>query len=213
MTQEDATNQNALSGMWQFMKFNRRLQATEEAIDRVMTILNEFLGSDGKIISGVRSEVEDISTELKNLKESFLAQKLDDNSLGQDLLPGKSGDGDGSQQHQMSSLEKRLQDKFVKKDDLLVYVKWPALEEALNVKKTDLEKRYKSEGYKETGSVLLEKTSDDHSDSENKASDTESDGRPQTAPLPSTLQTPIPTPEIPKTAFTRTTQVGVLWAL
>lgn len=210
--QDDATNQNVLSGMWQFMKFNRRLQATEEAIDRVMTILNEFLGSDGKIISGVRSEVEDIATELKNLKESFLGQKTDDKNFGQDFLPEKSGGGDdGSQQHQLNTLEKRLEDRFVTKDDLLVYVKWPALEEALNVKKTDLEKRYKSEGYKEDSSVLLERTLDDHFDSENKASDTESDGRPLTAPLPSTLQTPIPTPEIPKTAFTRSTQVGVLW--
>ncbi|KAL9985351.1 hypothetical protein ACROYT_G007743 [Oculina patagonica] len=208
-TQDDATNQNVLSGMWQFMKFNKRLQATEEAIDRVMTILNEFLGSDGKIISGVKSEVEDIANELKNLKESFLGQKTDGINRGQDLLPVKSVDVDGSQQHQLNSLEKRLQDRFVTKDDLLVYVKWPALEEALNVKKTDLEKRYKSEGHKEDSSVLLEKTSDDHFDSENKASDTESDGRPQTAPLASTSHTPIPTPEIPKTAFTRSTQENI----
>lgn len=191
------------------MKFNRRLQATEEAIDRVMTILNEFLGSDGKIISGVRSEVEDIASELKNLKESLLSQKTDGSNAGQNLLQGKTGDSDESQQQQLNSLEKRLQDRFVTKDDLSVYVKWPALEEALNVKKTDLEKRYE-DGYKGDSSVLLQKASDDHFNSENKASDTESDGRPQTAPLPSTLQTPIPTPEIPKTAFASSTQVGVL---
>ena len=190
------------------MKFNRRLQATEEAIDRVMTILNEFLGSDGKIISGVRNEVEDIANELKNLKESFLAQKTGDINVGQDLLLEKSGDSDGLQHNQLNSLEKRLQDKFVTKDDLLVYVKWPALEEALNVKKTDLENRIKSGRYKDRSSVLLEKTSDDHFENENRASDTESDGRPQTAPLPSTLQTPVPTPEVPKTAFPRSTQVG-----
>lgn len=191
------------------MKFNRRLQATEEAIDRVMTILNEFLGSDGKIISGVRSEVEDIASELKNLKESLLSQKTDGSNAGQNLLQGKTGDSDESQQQQLNSLEKRLQDRFVTKDDLSVYVKWPALEEALNVKKTDLEKRYE-DGYKGDSSVLLQKASDDHFNSENKASETESDGRPQTAPLPSTLQTPIPTPEIPKTAFASSTQVGVL---
>lgn len=191
------------------MKFNRRLQATEEAIDRVMTILNEFLGSDGKIISGVRSEVEDIASELKNLKESLLSQKTDGSNAGQNLLQGKTGDSDESQQQQLNSLEKHLQDRFVTKDDLSVYVKWPALEEALNVKKTDLEKRYE-DGYKGDSSVLLQKASDDHFNSENKASETESDGRPQTAPLPSTLQTPIPTPEIPKTAFASSTQVGVL---
>lgn len=191
------------------MKFNRRLQATEEAIDRVMTILNEFLGSDGKIISGVRSEVEDIASELKNLKESLLSQKTDGSNAGQNLLQGKTGDSEESQQQQLNSLEKRLQDRFVTKDDLSVYVKWPALEEALNVKKTDLEKRYE-DGYKGDSSVLLQKASDYHFNSENKASETESDGRPQTAPLPSTLQTPIPTPEIPKTAFASSTQVGVL---
>lgn len=192
--------------MWQFMKFNRRLQATEEAIDRVMTILNEFLGSDGKIISGVRSEVDDIASELKNLKESLLSQQTGDNSIGQSLLQGNIGDGDGSQQ-QVNSLEKQLQERFVTKDDLSVYVKWPALEEALNVKKTDLEQRH-GEEYKEDSSVLFEKTSHDHANSENKASDTESDGRPQTAPLPSTMQTPVPTPTIPKTAFASSSQVG-----
>lgn len=204
-SQDDATKQNALSGMWQFMKFNRRLQATEEAIDRVMTILNEFLGSDGKIISGVRSEVDDIANELKNLKESFLAQKTVDNDLGQNLSIGKSGDIDGDASQRLNSIEKRLQDRFVTKDDLLVYVKWPALEEALNVKKTDIEKRHKEP---QDSSGFLEQASDhfDHY-SENKGSDTESDGRPQTAPLPSTLQTPIQTPEFPKTAFARSPQV------
>ena len=191
-TPDDPSNQNVLSGMWQLMKFNRRLQATEEAIDRVMTILNEFLGSDGKIMSGVRSEVDDIASELKNLKESFLDQR-------QKLLQGTTGDTDGLQQQQLNSLEKQLQERFVTKDDLSVYVKWPALEEALNVKKTDLEQRH-TDRYK-GDSDLLQKASNDHINSENKASDTESDGRPQTAPLPSTLQTPVPTPEIPKTAF------------
>lgn len=211
-TQDDPSNQNVLSGMWQLMKFNRRLQATEEAIDRVMTILNEFLGSDGKIISGVRSEVDDIASELKNLKESLLSQKTDDNNLGQNLSQGATGDSDASQQQRLNSLEKQLQERFVTKDDLSVYVKWPALEDALNVKKTDLEQRHK-EGYKGESNLLLQKASNDHVSSENKASDTESDGRPQTAPLPSTLQTPVPTPEIPKTAFASSAQVGAHFIL
>ena len=206
-TQDDPSKKNVLSGMWQLMKFDRRLQATEEAIDRVMTILNEFLGSDGKIISGVRSDVDDIASELKNLKESFLSQKTDDNTLAQNSLQGTTGDSGRSQQQQLNSLEKQLQERFVTKDELSVYVKWPALEEALNVKKTDLELRH-SERYRGDNDVLLQKKSNDHVSSENKASDTESDGRPQTAPLPSTLQTPVPTPEIPKTAFASSTQVG-----
>ena len=206
-TQDEAASQNTLSGMWQFMKFNKRLQATEEAIDRVMTILNDFLGSDGKAISGLKSDMEDVASELKNLKESFLNQaKAGDDNLEQKILAtGTLGKGDATSQ--LSSLQKEL-DRFVTKDELSVYVKWPALEEALNVKKNDLEKRYKD---KEDSNVLLENSTykaSDVFDSENyKASDTESDGRPQTAPLPSTFQTPIPTPEYPKTAFTRSTQV------
>ncbi|XP_022797870.1 uncharacterized protein LOC111336105 [Stylophora pistillata] len=221
VTQENVSNQNVLSGMWQFMKFNRRLQATEEGIDRVMTILNEFLGSDGKGIAGVKGEVEDIASELRNLKERFLGQKpLQDDNLGENLSEGKSDDTKNSQllQQQLHSLEKQLKDKFVAKDDLSVYVKWPALEEALNVRKSDFEKKSKEDGGvldKEQGFVLgkeqgsvLEKAFD-HFESENKASDTESDGRPQSAPVPSTQQTPVQTPEVPKTAFTRSTQVNI----
>ena len=210
-TQDEAASQNMLSGMWQFMKFNKRLQATEEAIDRVMTILNEFLGSDGKAISGLKSDMEDVASELKNLKESFLNQaKTGDDNLEQKILATGTLD-EGDPISQLSSLHKEL-DRFVTKDELSVYVKWPALEEALNVKKNDLEKRYKDKDKdKEDSAELLENSTykaSDVLDSENyKASDTESDGRPQTAPLPSTFQTPIPTPEYPKTAFTRSTQV------
>lgn len=219
VTQDDGSNQNVLSGMWQLMKFNSRLQATEEGIDRIMTILNEFLGGDGKGISRVKGEVEDIASELKNLKERFLGQKpFEDDNLGQSLSARKSHDAENSQllQQRMHSLEKQLQDKFVTKDDLSVYVKWPALQEALNVKKSDFERKSKEEDGvlgKEQGFMLgngqssvLEKTFD-HLESENKASDTESDGRPQSAPVPSTQQTPVQTPEVPKTAFTRSTQV------
>lgn len=68
------------------MKFNRRFQVIEEVIDRVMIILNEFFGNDGKIISGVRSEVDDIVSELKDFKESFFSQKVDGNNLRQNLF-------------------------------------------------------------------------------------------------------------------------------
>lgn len=57
--------------MWQLMKFNSRFQVIEEGIDRIMIILNEFFGGDGKGISRVKGEVEDIVSELKNLKERF----------------------------------------------------------------------------------------------------------------------------------------------
>ena len=208
LNQDEATSQNTLSGMWQFMKFNKRLQATEEAIERVMTILNEFLGSDGKAISGLKNEMEDVASELKRLKESLSGQtQTGDNDLEKRLLAGTLGESDGTSQ--LNSIETQL-GRFVTKDELSVYVKWPALEEALNVKKTDLEsKRHKD---KEDSNTLAENSykASDSFDSENKASDTESDGRPQTAPLPSTFQTPIATPEYPKTAFTRSTQV---WAL
>lgn len=209
LNQDEGSAQNTLSGMWQLMKFNKRLQATEEAIDRVMTILNEFLGSDGKAISGLKSDMEDVANELRNLKESFLGYQTKpvDNNLEQRLLAGTLGKGDATSQ--LNSLEEKL-DRFVTKDELSVYVKWPALEEALNVRKTDLEKRHRD---KEDSNVVDVENStykaSEPFDSENKASETESDGRLQTAPVQSTAHTPIATPdcEYAKTAFTRSTQV------
>lgn len=205
LNQDEATTQNTLSGMWQLMKFNKRLQATEEAMDRVMTILNEFLGSDGKAIGGLKSDIEDVTSELRNLKETFLQQtRTGDNNLEQKSLAKSMGEGDSMAR--LNLLEKQLSG-FVTKDELSVYVKWPALEKALNVKKTDLEKS----NNKYTERNVLEENSlqkSDHFESKNGAPDTEPDGRPQTAPSPSTYQTPIPTPECPKTAFTRSTQVN-----
>lgn len=212
LNQDEAVTQTTLSGLWQFMKFNKRLQATEEAIDRVMTILNEFLGTDGKTITSLKSDVEDVANELKNLKESVLGQtKSVDGNLGQKPSTGAFIEGDAMLR--INSIEKELGSRFVTKDELSVYVKWPALEEALNVKKTDLER----ENRVATGAISLhpEETpvkDPDHNNNEieEEVDDTASDGRPQSAPLPPTLQTPIPAPEHPKTAFTRSTQVREL---
>lgn len=210
MNQDEGSTQNALAGMWQFMKLNKRLQATEEAMDKVMAILNEFLGGDGKTINGLKSDVEDVTNELKTLKERFLgfqANSGDDNPEAR-LLAGTLGQGTVSSQ--LNSLVKEL-DRFVTKDELSIYVKWPALEEALNVKKTDLEKGHKD---MENSDVLdLENTTQEASDVldlQNKASDTESDGQPQTAPGPSTIHTPVATPDYTKTDFTLSTQVQSL---
>lgn len=211
LNQDEAVTQATLSGLWQFMKFNKRLQATEEAIDRVMTILNEFLGTDGKTITSLKSEVEDVANELKNLRESILGQtKSVDGNLGQKPSTGAFIEGDAMLR--INSIEKELGSRFATKDELSVYVKWPALEEALNVKKTDLER----ENRVATGAVSLhpEETlvkDPDHNNNESEeVDDTESDGQPQSAPLPPTLQTPIPALEHPKTAFTRSTQVREL---
>ena len=213
LNQDEAVTQTTLSGLWQFMKFNKRLQATEEAIDRVMTILNEFLGTDGKTLTSLKREVEDVANELKNLKESILGQtKSVDGNLGQKPSTGAFIEGDAMLR--INSIEKELGSRFVTKGELSVYVKWPALEEALNVKKTDLER----ENRVATGAVALhpEETpvkDPDHNNNESEEfDDTESDGRPQSAPLPPTLQTPIPASEHPKTAFTTSTQVcGLLF--
>ena len=211
LNQDEAVTQTTLSGLWQFMKFNKRLQATEEAIDRVMTILNEFLGTDGKTITSLKSDVEDVANELKNLKESIHGQT---NSVDSNLRQKPSTEAfiEGDAMSRINSIEKELGSRFATKDELSVYVKWPALEEALNVKKTDLER----ENRVATGAVTLhpEETPVKDPDHNNNVSeevvDTESDGRPRSAPMPPTLQTPIPAPEHPKTAFTRSTQVREL---
>lgn len=211
LNQDEAVTQTTLSGLWQFMKFNKRLQATEEAIDRVMTILNEFLGTDGKTITSLKSDMEDVANELKNLKESIHGQTNSvDSNLGQ--KPSTEAFIEGDAMSRINSIEKELGSRFATKDELSVYVKWPALEEALNVKKTDLER----ENRVATGAVTLhpEETPVKDPDHNNNVSeevvDTESDGRPRSAPMPPTLQTPIPAPEHPKTAFTRSTQVREL---
>lgn len=211
LNQDEAVTQTTLSGLWQFMKFNKRLQATEEAIDRVMTILNEFLGTDGKTITSLKSDMEDVANELKNLKESIHGQTNSvDSNLGQ--KPSTEAFIEGDAMSRINSIEKELGSRFATKDELSVYVKWPALEEALNVKKTDLER----ENRVATGAVALhpEETPVKDPDHNNNVSeevvDTESDGRPRSAPMPPTLQTPIPAPEHPKTAFTRSTQVREL---
>ncbi|XP_068744363.1 restin homolog [Montipora capricornis] len=214
LNQYEGSAQNDLSGMWQLMKFNKRLQATEDAIDRIMAILNEFLGSDGKAISGLKSDLEDVANELKNLKGNLFGPETEggDNSR-QRLMAKMLGGNDATSR--LRSLEEQLK-TFVRKDELGLYVKWPALEEAMNIKKTDLEKRHSNvlNVWKSTdvSSDLAEKeniASTELVDKGNEESDTESDGRAQTAPLPSTLHTPIPTPDCPKTAFTQSTQVNV----
>ena len=205
--QDERSTQSTLSSMWQLMKINKRLQATEDAVERIMAILHEFLGTDGKAISGLKSDMEDVANELKNLKESLFGAENDSRQRWM------GGDNDAASR--LSSLEEHL-NKLVKKDELALYVKWPALEEALNVKRTDLERRHKDKTRtnvlnleNEThGSSVLEVKEDKEVDNKgNIESDTESDGRAQTAPLPSSLGTPIPMLDYPKTAFTQSTQV------
>lgn len=209
LNQDEGSTHSTLSSMWQLMKINKRLQATEDAVERIMAILHEFLGTDGKAISGLKSDMEDVANELKNLKESLFGAENDSRQRWM------GGDNDAASR--LSSLEEHL-NKLVKKDELALYVKWPALEEALNVKRTDLERRHKDKTRtnvlnleNEThGSSVLEVKEDKEVDDEgNIESDTESDGRAQTAPLPSSLDTPIPMPDYPKTAFTQSTQVNI----
>lgn len=191
------------------MKINKRLQATEDAVDRIMAILHEFLGTDGKAISGLKSDMEGVANELKNLKDSLFGAENDSRQRWMD--------GGNDAASRLSSLEEDVK-KLVKKDELALYVKWPALEEAMNVKRTDLEIRRTDKTHtnilnleKETdgSSVLVDKEYKEVVDKSNIESDTESDGRAQTAPLPSSLHTPIPMPEYPKTAFTQSTQVRI----
>ena len=172
---DSATNQNTLSGIWQFMKINSRLQTLEAAIDRVMSVLNEFLGSGGKTIKELRREVADLVGDLKTLKEHSLV----------------SNGNTSSSLCENHNCFQNLKDTFVTKDDLLCFVQWPALEEALNVKKGDLNKRCGDSGSKEKTAYVDNR----------QTLDAESDGRPYTAPVSLTSQILVEIPEVPKTAF------------
>ena len=63
-------------GIWQFMKINSRLQAAEEAIDRVMTILHEFLGNGAhSSMKDIQSEINGLTDDVNNLKNLLQVQE------------------------------------------------------------------------------------------------------------------------------------------
>lgn len=55
-------------GVWQFMKVNRRLQAAEEGIERIMAILNEYFSEGSGSMKDVKNEVNGLADDVNNLK-------------------------------------------------------------------------------------------------------------------------------------------------
>ncbi|XP_031561809.1 uncharacterized protein LOC116297676 [Actinia tenebrosa] len=157
---DNRNKESTLSGVWQFMKINSRLQAAEEGIDRVMSLLNEFLGG-GKTLGEMSGNIQDLSKELQNLKNQLNEKTPKD----------------------MENVLKNL----VKKEDLREYVKWPALEEALQIQK-DKNKKVKSGGNVDIMDV----------EKERKMSGGSYEGRPQTSPASPTQD---PLSDVPKTAM------------
>jgi hypothetical protein len=163
---------NTLSGVWQFMKINSRLQAAEEGIDRIMSILNEFLGG-GKSLGEMSGNIQDLSKELQNLKSQ---------------LNERTPKG-------LENLMKNL----VKKEELKEYVKWPALEKALQIQKDKSKNNImKTDGKADIMSL----------DKDREGSSESYEGRPHTSPT-SPTQSPVAIPDVPKTAMlSEFTQVG-----
>lgn len=205
-----ANKDNTLSGIWQFMKMNRRLQAAEEAIDRVMSILNEFMGSGhGQNLGAISNSIQDLSAELQQLKEQL------NNSTTKEDNPVRKDDDLASKYQDLVN----KQDNFVKKDDLnryisalatknelKDYVKWPALEDALQVKKDKSKTNLKE--------VNIMKLDDQSKDTkEGVKEEKEVVERPKSSPAPPT-QSPVPVREVPKTAMvTEETQVYLFFFL
>ena len=103
----------------------------------------------------------------------------------------------------LDSLSEALKgvDNLVTKDDLRLYVKWPALEEALNVKKRPVA----------VNNVvsMIDNNQDSHAVTMiDYNQDSHPDSRPHTVPEKSSNQTPVATPIPPKTAVCQSTQVS-----
>ncbi|KAK3728562.1 hypothetical protein QZH41_011643 [Actinostola sp. cb2023] len=184
----DATKDSStqLSGLWQFMKVHRRLQAAEDAIDRIMSILHEFLGSgEGKSVGAISNTVQDLSTELQQLKDQLKESSTKDIKNNDDSLMKKD------------TLDDKIIDSLATKDELKEYVKWPALEEALQIKKD----KNKGNGINREVNIITFDGEKPHWTKENAG------GRPRSSPAPPT-QSPVSLPEVPKTAMiTEATQV------
>lgn len=202
---ESATNNkdNTLSGIWQFMKINRRLQAAEEGIDRIMSIIHEFLGSGpGKSLGELSNSVQDLSSELQQLKEQ----------LNNSTLPKESPRKD---ENLVSNEDlKRSLSGLASKEELKEYVKWPALEEALQVKKDKNKFKEKDvdimkiDHQKETDGIKEDKEVKKEKEGIKEKLVEEVSERPKSSPAPPT-QSPVPVREVPKTAMvTEATQVN-----
>ena len=205
---------NMLSEMWQFMKVNRRLQAVEEAVERTMSILNEFLGGGGESIKSLLDSVRKISEEMEIVKDKIsgasntsvvgtAGSAFNNNKLPSDSLEALDRRG------QYEDFPHDKLGSFATKDDLQMYVKWSALEEALNVSKSDpkrtkvlpIEVRrtsFKGDVQRLPMEVL----------EEGEVITQDADERARSAPAPPPSQSPVCLPEAPKTALTRSTQVG-----
>ena len=106
--------------MWKFMSMHRRVQATEEAVEKVMGILNGVL-HDISRLKDLRSELE------KSRKEHLKMQG--------DLDIAKSGIvHTNSETDPEFTKQFNLQGMFASKEDRMQFVTWSALEEALNKK-------------------------------------------------------------------------------
>lgn len=176
------------------MKINRRLQAAEEGIDRIMSIINEFLGSvSRKNIGELSNTVQDLSAELQQLKEQL------NNSTLQNDNPRKDDNLVNSE-----DLKKHL-NALATKEELKEYVTWPALEEALQVKK---DKNKSNEKDVNVMKIDHQKESDEPKEGKDVEVKKEVPMRPKSSPAPPT-QSPAPVREVPKTAMvTEATQVN-----
>ncbi|XP_028402511.1 uncharacterized protein LOC114525384 [Dendronephthya gigantea] len=110
--------ENALAMMWKYMKIQKRVQATEEAVEKVMNILNDVIEDVGQL-KNVKSNLEELRKEQMKMSGAF------------DTL--KSGG-------ELTSNSKRKldhSDEVAFKSDLAPFVTWTALEQALNKREVE----------------------------------------------------------------------------
>ena len=118
--ENESSSDNNLATMWKFMTVSRRVQAAEEAVEKVMGILNEVLQDI--------SHLKNMRTDLERLREDHLKMEREFDTVKSGALQTNLENA-SEYVKQFESL-----DTFAFKKDLAQFVTWSALERALTKK-------------------------------------------------------------------------------
>ncbi|XP_032225156.2 glutamine-rich protein 2 isoform X2 [Nematostella vectensis] len=122
--------------MWQFININRRLGATETAIEKLTSLLDNMMAEV--------NDVKELANGIDDLKKQILELEKQQSSLESRVKALESVDNSEEQKKledlikELNKLKSRVNELPTKDDldNLDIYVKWPQLEEALNARRT-----------------------------------------------------------------------------
>ncbi|EDO30155.1 predicted protein [Nematostella vectensis] len=122
--------------MWQFININRRLGATETAIEKLTSLLDNMMAEVNDVkelangIDDLKKQISELEKQQSSLESRVKALESVDNSEEQKKLEDLI--------KELNKLKSRVNELPTKDDldNLDIYVKWPQLEEALNARRT-----------------------------------------------------------------------------